>query len=910
MPQGTASPSANAAPADPVDCLSPSPPAPRAARPRHAPLLALVPAAVPDEPPDEEVPSIWTVISRASDLVKDGERLENLAWRHWGAPTVGRRRSSSTLTTSSAEIGTPSDRGSIPRTRSFERRSFAGTLRLLVEESSSFKDWVEDARLKHPASPQSGTADTHPPAHPSSPVAAAATATPPPIPTVSLPHCSAPETPVSLEIRLVEPTPVPSRVGSLGGSLDATRSVAAKTATQPLLREDIDEEAEADPATTASATAPSAPAGPAAPQPRGRRAAGGRSFFIQSSPGKVSGSESSPQSASAIPPPAQAPPEPETNHVSSQGSNFRSSDDSSSAIVIKKKEKRHVSMANMRGRFQGEKARAAQAIADRNKKESSDEWEDEDEEEDEDEWEDDEPAQDTNDDPPAPHHHQPPHAAPEPHRRATEPIIPQAPTPPRTKKERAAEKARADAQRDAQRKREMFAKQAIFGAKVAPSEGLLTRTFNIGKSMIDLTQAGREDDHDELRRAPTLSHLGQLSMSPAMASPSGIMRSKSSAALPVQTGVSVTSRSHLSNSGDKRCPVGVEMETSDEESDDDYLQSEEVRAKLNALAAKREARDRAKVLAAQQQQQQQEAESLPAVTPPITAVSPVNVQATPVPVVPRGSGELDENGIVRPLSPTSRRRTIIMREMSESLRKNIIVEREKSSGRGAMGGSKFGQDHKRPPPGVHMSRLPTSSSAVNLAQLHNSPQHTGEALALARVRSNQVTDFKPHNNKLERHSSHPNLTAMGDHDNYTTQPPPPRPVQESNSRGPSPNHWQASSSTSPEARRRANVLGSGFLRPLTRVGGDGELGRARSTVALTTMTSPTAEPMHSSHSPTTHMPSSGSSGALRSPHLQAAPMMRSNTEGAGSREMERARVRRELAKRSEHTDTSYRMHGW
>ena len=77
-------------------------------------------------------------------------------------------------------------------------------------------------------------------------------------------------------------------------------------------------------------------------------------------------------------------------------------------------------------------------------------------------------------------------------------------------------------------------------------------------------------------------------------------------------------------------PGSVVLESSGEDSDDDYLATSETQRKIAELAAKRDAK------------------------------------AQPVPVTPH----LDENGIVQALSPTTKRRTIIMREMSESLRRS------------------------------------------------------------------------------------------------------------------------------------------------------------------------------------------------------------------------------------------------
>lgn len=772
---------------------------------------------------------------------------------------------------------TPSDRSTtIPRSRSFERRSFTGALKLLIEENS-FKDWVEDAK-RNPQSAEPKTTST--------PRSGSLNGTPAPRPSLALP-----DTPIAdVEIRLVEPTPVPSRVGSLGGTGSQVNSIA-KPSVASFLPEGIHEEPEAESRNNSASTS--------TPMPPRRKQQ--NRFFIQTSPGKVSGSDSSqPSSApqTAEPQPAPQPPAPTGVSVSSHG---RSSGDSSSAIVIRppaRKERRHVTMANMRGRFAGEKARAAEAIAARNKKESSDdeEWEDEeegsdvdeedveDEEEDngddDGEWEDDDPS--TAEPSPAPTHLKRTSRAT---RVALPPPPPPAPTPPKTKKERAAEKARIEAEKEAQRKREMFAKQQIFGApKTAQGEGLITRTFRSGKSMVDLTQIDEDDTgapSAALRRAPTHTALTNLGRSPAPA-PSGLARTKSAVAMPVQSGVSVTSRSHISGTGtseERRTsgPDGLEMESSDEDSEDDnYLASSQVQRKLDELAAKREKR----VMIPQ---------------PPPSAVAAV-------------ADNLDDQGVVRPLSPTTRRRTIIMREMSESLRRSelgqqrrrrhvhrnptdptdIILEREKSSGRT----SNFGQT--RPPPSVHTSRLPTVSSAVNLAQY--SGHHGGYGAPLQRQRSQtaDVNGFatQPPGGGLERTNSQPNLAMMQGQLRHQHAPPSPNL---------GPQYPQAS--VSPETKRRAgqNVLGSGFLRPLTRASATSSttsptLERTQSSVALNTTTSPHGE--LSSPSPTHGQRTGG-------PNFAAPAMVRSSTE-----DLERARHRRELARRSEHTDTSYRMHGW
>lgn len=116
----------------------------------------------------------------------------------------------------------------------------------------------------------------------------------------------------------------------------------------------------------------------------------------------------------------------------------------------------------------------------------------------------------------------------------------------------------------------------------------------------------------------------------------------------------------------------------------------------------------------------------------------------------------------------------------------------------------------------------------------------------------------------------------------------------------------------PPPRSRPTVLGSGFLRPLTRVGN----------------TSPTGQPhpqsQYQNQNQNQNQPPNGisrtqSSAALYStsprispatehPQTLAPPMLRSSTEGVAlDAQLER---RKQLAKRSETMDTSYRLHGW
>jgi hypothetical protein len=79
----------------------------------------------------------------------------------------------------------------------------------------------------------------------------------------------------------------------------------------------------------------------------------------------------------------------------------------------------------------------------------------------------------------------------------------------------------------------------------------------------------------------------------------------------------------------------VELESSDEDDSDgdDYLATSQTQRRIAELAAKRDAKSQA------------------------------------LPVLPAGV-KVDDQGVVRGMSPTSRRRTIIMNEMSESLRRS------------------------------------------------------------------------------------------------------------------------------------------------------------------------------------------------------------------------------------------------
>lgn len=576
--------------------------------------------------------------------------------RHWSDVRVRRRcSSSSTDTASSASVHTPVDQPSLRHRQSFEkRRSFANKLKLLVEENS-FKDWIEDAREHAVATDESSR----------------------PAPQLALPGTPTP----NLEIRLVEPTPVPSRVGSLGGSVGGSTAFTKPVSQLPVREEEIEEEA-----TVGGAESPEVQ------RIRKRAAKGG--FFIHQSPGKVSGVSDGSSEASAPQAPAPAPasvtvepeqvalaeqPQAEANGGLTDSSQWRSSAESSSAVVMKKKEpRRHVSMANMRGRFQAEKRLAIQAIAARKKLEQRDA--EPDDADDDSDWEDDDDetaagstrateAEDNDDDWEDEVSSAAPSAAPSPRNGKL------------NKKERAAAAAaRLELEKDALRKRTMFAKKQIDApAAKAPAEGLLSRVFRTGKSMIDLTQADNSEENAAFRRTPTLASFGTMAHSPAPSAPP-MLRSKSVVAMPVQTDTNAMARSHKSGTSDdkrsnrsgtsdRQVPEDVELESSDGESEDDnYLASSQVRAKLEALDAKRAARTAAAAAAAAPPAPPNN-ESAMAVPAPVSAAA-----------MGTAMGEYNEYGVARPISPTSRRRMIIMREMSESLRRSACT-REASADR-------------------------------------------------------------------------------------------------------------------------------------------------------------------------------------------------------------------------------------
>lgn len=459
------------------------------------------------------------VIARASDLVKDGQRLENLAWRYvappilgpdltsrvWGSETTStprrsRRYSVSTQGTgSSTSLHTPSHEHfppSSPFRPSHDRHSTFGSKLNLLVEGDNFRDWVSDAKRALP------------------------------------PILSVPDTPVAnLEIRLVEPTPVPSRVGSLGGSMNPAGLLASAAVPPRLAEEDAEDEIiEEDEPESPAATCPHGTSPPPTAK-RSPRKKGGK-FFLHSSPSKGgSGSDSVPSPAEPRTKPSQPIMPPRVQ---------RHSSGSSSSIPKLKpkdkkfdlKEKRNVSLSTMRGKFHAEKrkvhaaleeSKAAQAQAEQAEQDAQDEgsgWEDEDEQageepepEAEEDWSDEESQEPARKTSPRPDKHRRQSSrssngasgadltrllsghtsrksASDTNAKSRDPPPPPAPTPLKrmSKKQReaaAAERVRIEAELEAQRQREMFSKKQVVNGSRS-NEGLLTGLFRRGGSLVDL----------------------------------------------------------------------------------------------------------------------------------------------------------------------------------------------------------------------------------------------------------------------------------------------------------------------------------------------------------------------------------------------------------------------------------------
>jgi hypothetical protein len=378
-------------------------------------------------------------------------------------------------------------------------------------------------------------------------------------------------------------------------------------------------------------------------------------FFVQSSPSRASVSDSSAitsvsplnvntqQSPANQPPAAKPAPLSPLSPQPPQPPAMRRSSGSSTGAS---KKKRHVSLSTMKGKYHAEKRKAAAALEAKEAREEDGGWEDD--EEDLDEWSDDEAGKSITS------------ASPKE-------IPPPAPTPlvRMSKKQREAakaERAQIEAELEAQRKREMFAKQQIFGQP----RGLLSQALQRGGSLVDL-QAAAEQPHSHSalsssRPTHKTIHAHTLGQSPG---PS-LLRSKSAVAIPVQTGVSVTVSKPLSRpvtnqdsdpptliSNDKAPPAlsnrarilppsEEQLETTDEESQDDTLANENTKQKLAQLVQRKEA---AKV-----------------------------AKSKSINSIPSGSEETRPSiPIAMATSPTTDRRAMITRELSESLRKSESI---------------------------------------------------------------------------------------------------------------------------------------------------------------------------------------------------------------------------------------------
>jgi hypothetical protein len=563
-----------------------------------------------------------------------------LTYRHWLDPR--RKRSSSSLRSeSSLSIQTPPDNANLT----------FGNLVKLVSNDDGFKDWIAEAKEDLELHPRSTPNPQRPTIHvPSSP-------------------------PSHLEIRLVEPTPVPSRVGSLGGSMNPTpNGYLNSTMTQAARAPALDEVEEQDVSSGDTSTSPQKKksvnkgkgkaTGHSNGNGHGNGHGGGKGkatdgggkgkgkFFVQSSPSRASVSDSSAltsvsplnvntQQSPANQPPAvtPAPLSPLSPQPPQPPAMRRSSGSSTGAS----KKKRHVSLSTMKGKYHAEKRKAAAALEAKEAREEDGGWEDD--EEDLDEWSDDEADKSITS------------ASPKE-------IPPPAPTPlvRMSKKQREAakaERAQIEAELEAQRKREMFAKQQIFGQP----RGLLSQALQRGGSLVDL-QAAAEQPHSHStlsssRPTHKTVHAHTLGQSPG---PS-LLRSKSAVAIPVQTGVSVTVSKPLSRpvtnqdsdppiltSNDKAPPAlsnrarilppsEEQLETTDEESQDDTLANENTKQKLAQLVQRKEA---AKV-----------------------------AKSKSINSIPSGSEETRPSiPIAMATSPTTDRRAMITRELSESLRKS------------------------------------------------------------------------------------------------------------------------------------------------------------------------------------------------------------------------------------------------
>jgi hypothetical protein len=495
-----------------------------------------------------------------------------------------------------------------------------GNVVQLVSNNDGFKDWVAEAK--------EAKDDLD-----SRPIPMSLNQRPPTI--------HVPSSPVSqLEIRLVEPTPVPSRVGSLGASMNPTPNGLLNSTNLAQIPPALDEVEEDG--NQSSGDAP--PVGRLQQQQQSKSKGKGKGkgkFFVQSSPSRASISDSSPvtpaslqhtQDREPVSPVKEVPP---LSPQQIQQQAIRRSSGSSAGAT---KKKRHVSLSTMKGKFLAEKRKAAAALEAKQAREEDGGWEDD--EEDLDEWSDDEGGKRSLTGSP-------------------EIIPPPAPTPlvRMSKKQREAAKAereKIEAELDAQRKREMFAKQQIFGQP----KGLLSMALQRGASLVDLQAAGTSpqdpssNNQAQKRSSGTTHGFGQ-SPGPSL------LRSKSAVAIPVQTGVSVTVSKPLARPTPRTSPLQQvtapatnantrarilppseeQLETTDEESEDDYLATETTKQKLEQLVKRKEEAKIAKSKSSLGSEHD-------------------SIITTPIQAIPVAS------------SPTTDRRAMITRELSESLRKS------------------------------------------------------------------------------------------------------------------------------------------------------------------------------------------------------------------------------------------------
>ena len=260
------------------------------------------------------------------------------------------------------------------------------------------------------------------------------------------------------------------------------------------------------------------------------------------------------------------------------------------------------------------------------------------------------------------------------------------------------------------------------------------------------------------------------------------------------------------------------------------------------------------------------------------------------------------NGVAVPMSPTSRRRAMITREMSESLRKSepltpvqgiladsldLILERQKSST--GTGLRVAFAPHTRPPPLVtRRSGMSTHNSATDLKDYqYGHPLQRKTSLPpdlqlppklVPPLHTPQDRGDRP--NQKYHHPLLQGLTHPQPHPSPHSQPQ--EPTQQVH-------YPQPPLSADPIRRQNRPTVLSGFLRPLSRVGDNVTISRTHSSAELTV-------------SPT---------NVGDRPLSESTPMVRSNTDGDKGKYMEeRDLQRRELQRRSETMDTGYRYHGW